>query len=57
MREAVNAGFSAHISKPVALDDLLDVQRKLRPGNRRGDTPRSEGSQDGAAVFFCSHWS
>ncbi len=30
MREAVKAGFSAHISKPVALDDLLDVVRKLR---------------------------
>jgi two-component system CheB/CheR fusion protein len=30
MREAVNAGFSAHISKPVSLDDLLEVVRKLR---------------------------
>ena len=31
MREAVSAGFSAHISKPVSLDDLIDVVRKLRP--------------------------
>lgn len=30
MREAVKAGFSAHISKPVSLDDLLEVVRKLR---------------------------
>ncbi|MGW9067499.1 CheR family methyltransferase [Achromobacter animicus] len=30
MREAVSAGFSAHISKPVSLDDLLEVVRKLR---------------------------
>jgi two-component system CheB/CheR fusion protein len=31
MREAVSAGFSAHISKPVSLDDLLEVVRKIRP--------------------------
>lgn len=30
MREAVSAGFTAHISKPVALDDLLEVVRNLR---------------------------
>ena len=33
MREAVNAGFSAHISKPVAVDDLLETVRKLRLKN------------------------
>ncbi|MEN5159402.1 CheR family methyltransferase [Achromobacter spanius] len=31
MREAVSAGFSAHISKPVSLDDLLEVVRRICP--------------------------
>lgn len=32
MNKAIEAGFSAHISKPVSLDDLLDIVRDLRNG-------------------------
>ncbi|MGE8632626.1 MAG: response regulator, partial [Achromobacter piechaudii] len=30
MNEALQAGYSAHISKPVSLDNLLDIVRRLR---------------------------
>ncbi|HCQ50014.1 MAG TPA: chemotaxis protein, partial [Achromobacter sp.] len=32
MNEALQAGYSAHISKPVSLDNLLDIVRHLRDG-------------------------
>ncbi|MNY68408.1 C4-dicarboxylate transport transcriptional regulatory protein DctD [compost metagenome] len=30
MNQALQAGYTAHISKPVSLDNLLDIVRRLR---------------------------